>query len=293
MRSFLCLLAVAFLTSDMALKGQPPPQETAPPPLDELAHAVLFLRAPEAPKADKSGRAKPGLVHIGTGFLVNLDSRLFLVTAEHVAKRMNLSSSVTFAGGKGEPVNIPLRSVAGDRPIRWVVHETADVAVLPLGPAAEVEKLLLPRALPPRYFSKELVAPPRNRPLTTIGFPLGLGAMERGPDDKLSPLSRESKPASGLITLKRFDTKKPSVFFLLDSPTIGGFSGSPVLITPGAFSHGSGLAISAAVLCVGLVHGTIHDQVGGLAAIVPVAFIAETLEKAHISDEAARFKLFR
>ena len=287
------LLAATILTISLALEGQAPPPETPPPTLDELARAVLFLQAPETPKAGKSTRPKPGLIHIGTGFLVELDSRPFLVTAEHVAKRMGPTSSVTFAGDRGEPVTIALPSLVGDRPIRWVVHDTADVAVLPLRPAPDVERAFLPRALPPRYFSRELAAPPRNRPLTTIGFPLGLGAIERGPDDKLSPLSRESKPASGLITLNRFDTKKPSVFFLLDSPTIGGFSGSPALITPGSFSDGPGLAMSATVLCVGLVHGTIQDEQGGLAAIVPASFIVETLEKALASDEAARFRLFR
>ena len=293
MRSRFSVLATTILTTSLALEGQTPPPEAPPPTLEALARAILFLQAPEAPKAGTLGRPKAGLIHIGTGFLIDLNSRPFLVTAEHVAKRMGPTSSVTFAGDRDERVTIALPSLVGDRPIRWIVHGTADVAVLPLRPAPEVERALLPRALPLRYFSRELAAPPRNRPLTTIGFPLGLGAIERGPDDKLSPLSRESKPSSGLITLKRFDTKKPSVFFLLDSPTIGGFSGSPVLITPGAFSEGPGITMSATVLCVGLVHGTIQDQQGGLAAIVPTAFIVETLEKAYASDEAARFKLFR
>jgi hypothetical protein len=62
---------------------------------------------------------------------------------------------------------------------------------------------------------------------------------------------------------------------------------------PGAFFHSQGIAASEGAFCVGLVHGTIRDKQGGLAAIVPSAYILETLNRALAQAEASRFKMFR
>src|SRR5262249_37324433 len=146
---------------------------------------------------------------------------------------------------------------------KWTVHETSDVAAIHLNPAKALYDLILPRAILSDYLFGRLEAPPRERPVLTIGFPRGLGAVFRGPGGKLSPISRQSNAVSGLITLRRFDTKTPSTFFLLDSPSIGGFSGSPVFITAGTWSAPLGLASSRHTALIGLIHGTVNDDQDG------------------------------
>jgi len=133
-----------------------------------------------------------------------------------------------------------------------------------------------------RLFISKLEAPPRSRIVTVVGFPLGLGVRFTGPDSKISPVSQEAKPSSGLITLNRFDTKTPCDVFLLDNPGIGGFSGAPLFILPGTYTQGPGIAFSRTTLFVGLMHGTVADKTGGkLAVVVPSSFVVETLKEAY------------
>lgn len=244
--------------------------------VEDAARAVVFLHAPAA---SKKGGPQDSM-EIGTGFLANLDGRLFLITADHVASLMNQNSSVTIAGAGDAIQNIPIAQFIGvSGPPKWHRHRVADVAVIEAKPASTLRTELLARALPPKMFVSKLEAPPRNRPLTVVGFPLGLGVVFTGPGQKISAISKESKAASGLLTLPRSDTKKPTEFFVLDNPSVGGFSGSPVFILPASFSDGASMVMSATTLVVGLIHGTASDETGGkFALVVPSSFITETLE---------------
>lgn len=243
----------------------------------QVARAVVFLHVPS------TAAAGDGSEEIGTGFLVEINDRVFLVTASHVAKLMSSKASLTLGveNDAARTIGVAELTSSAAEP-NWIVHPVADVAVLPLRLVPAVTPVFAGRGLPPVVFVSRLEAPPRDRPLTVFGFPLGLGAVFVGPDRKISAISKESKAASGLITLPRFDTKKPTEFFVLDSPSVGGFSGGPVVILPAAFPQGAGIAFSAATLVVGLVHGTASDQTGGkLALVVPSAFITQTLEAAY------------
>ncbi len=257
------ILASLFITQEV--------KELSP---QAAAQAVVLLHSQQA----------SGATSLGSGFLANLNGQLFLITAEHVAKGLSPNAMVTFGDAKDIATTIPLSQLVGGTGLRWTFHGLADVAATRIKPPANIAVLLLPRALQAGVFIRNLEVPDRNRPLTTIGYPLGLGGLLLGPDKRVSPLSRESKPASGLLTLPRADTKQAVVTFLLDSPSIGGFSGAPVFLFPAAFSQGAGISFSAGSFCVGLVHGTWSDNTGGkLAAIVPVAFIVETLERAYVA----------
>lgn len=255
------------------------PAEASAPQLsvDQVARAVVFLRVPSTKQP--GGQA----VEIGSGFLVAINERLFLVSAAHVAALMSSKASITMGVENDTARTIEITALTGlpgNPP--WVAHPVADVAVLPLRPSADLKALLASRALPPSVFISKLEAPPRDRPLTVVGFPLGLGVVFTGPGGKISPITRESKAASGLLTLPRADTKRPTEFFVLDSPGVGGFSGGPVFILPSAFSQGAGIVFSAATLFVGLVHGTASDETGGkFALVVPSAFVTQTLERAY------------
>lgn len=238
----------------------------------QAAQSVVLLHA----KAATGGQI------IGTGFLVQLPGQLFLVTAEHVARDLGPAPQLTFAAEGDLARTVALKDAAGGTQLGWLFHGEADVAVLPLRGSSEIVGILGNRALQPPHLISQLEAPNRERVLTTVGFPLGLGGLTLGPDQRVSPLSRESRAASGLLTLARFDTKKPTIFFVLDNPSIGGFSGAPVLMLPGTVVSRDSFGFTPPIgFCMGLVHGTIGDGTGGkLAAVVPVAYITQTLEKA-------------
>jgi hypothetical protein len=249
-------------------------------PIDQVARTVVFLHVPSTKQPGGKG------LEFGSGFLVAVNERLFLVTAGHVATLMSGKASITMSVENDAAKTIgvsDLTGASGDP--KWIVHAVADVAVLPLHPASDLKALLTSRALLPPVLISKLEAPPRDRPLTVIGFPLGLGVLFTGPGGKISPVTRESKAASGLLTLPRLDTKKPTEFFVLDSPSVGGFSGAPVFILPSAFSQGPGIVFSATTLFVGLVHGTASDDTGGkFALVVPSAFVTQTLQRAYEAE---------
>jgi hypothetical protein len=159
--------------------------------------------------------------------------------------------------------------------------------------------------LPRKLFSSDNDAPSRERPLTTLGFPLGLGVQEHfspehpltalglslppGTQEHFSPITRDSQPASGLITLPRADTHAPATFYLLENPSVAGFSGAPVFLFPKPFASNNGAIVMqrvgpgspTTVLCVGIVHGTMSDETGGkMSAVTPSKYVLETMDKA-------------
>jgi hypothetical protein len=262
-------------------------------PLEILAAAVAFIQTPKPQVVQVDGKSfevylKPIeggsptrqlQFETGTGFFVANDEMLFLVTAKHVAVATSKETTLTIRVENDEPMSFPISKLTGrDELPRWTMHDKADVAVLRLNPVADLLPRLQKHFLHVNSLQSELAAPERTRSLTTLGFPMGLGVTE-----KFSPISRDAHAASGLLSLSALNRNDPGTYFLLDSPSIGGFSGSPVCIMPGAYVSGASLvfATGGGPQCIGLVSGTISDNTGGkMAAIVPSAFILETLTKA-------------
>ena len=259
-------------------------------PLETLAAAVAFIQTPKIQVVQVDGKPhevflkapgdkepKPSVqTDTGTGFFVIKGEVLFLVTARHVSQTTSPISTVTIRTEKDKPASFPMSDLTGDeKPLNWIAHDQADVAALKLNPKQSLAPHLEKHFLSVEIFQEELAAPSRSRELTTLGFPLGLGIGER-----FSPLSRESRPASGLLTLGTLTKDDLGTYFLLDSPSIGGFSGSPVCALPGAYMTGSSIIVGSGLQCFGLVHGTVSDSTGGkMAAIVPSAFLRQLLAK--------------
>jgi hypothetical protein len=85
--------------------------------------------------------------------------------------------------------------------------------------------------------------------------------------------------ASGLLRVKLPNAKTEITLFVLDKPSIGGYSGAPVFLLPWPYADSAMLKMidmaspDARPKCVGIVSGTISDETGGkLAAIVPSVF---------------------
>ena len=180
------------------------------------------------------------------------------------------------------PFSFALSDIAvGSSALEWVPHPEADIAVLRL----MVKKDFAEAHLKNRFLGSDLLAPrdpppSRSIPYVVLGFPVGLGVR-----DSFSPLSRKTKLSSGYVNFPRADTKTmASTFLVAQDPSVGGYSGAPLLDVGLSYSEPGNVTIRGATLrLLGLMHGTISDGTGGkMAAIVPSYFILETLKEAAV-----------
>ena len=152
---------------------------------------------------------------------------------------------------------------------KFVNHPTADLAFAKIQVTTTNQAYLQNRCFP--YDHIELSASPISKDieLTSIGFPLGLGAV--GP--KFSPLTFRTFVSSPQITLPRFDNKVNCDFIILELPSIGGYSGGP-LFDLGYIKSAVMTMTKEKTILYGIVHGTISDTTGGkLAAITPLKYL--------------------
>lgn len=224
-------------------------------------------------KKTKSNPEPLNLFSSGSGFFVNKGKDLYLVTASHVSRGIPFGSKATLYGSNGVPLTYDLSELAGMQVPKWIFHNEADVAVLPISPQENFRAAI--RAVSYDQLKKDNSAPGLDIYLTTVGFPLELGVK-----DKFSPIVKVSHPASALFRHPRFDNNTEASFFILDDPSVAGFSGAPVFKLPrikiGVMSSGQG-----AFECVGIVHGTFNDPTGGkFAAILPAFYIVATIDMA-------------
>jgi hypothetical protein len=206
-------------------------------------------------------------VFLGSGFFVRENGLVYLVTAEHVARATYQNCKVRVKAKTDNYLEFDFKEVALSE---WVILNESDVAIVGIQPNIELNNKLDLFAIPVNMLESELVAPQKNDEVNSLGFPLGLGA------DDFSPISLSSHPASSLITQRRADNNQKSTFFILDSPSIPGLSGGPVIskLTPplGVVNFATKIKV------IGLVHGVKSDNTGGkLSLIVPSYFILKAL----------------
>ncbi len=230
--------------------------------LDQLSITVVYLRQDN---------------RIGTGFLIADSNSAYLVTAKHVASFLKPESVGTVGDSNYVPYSFSLADVTPQSPtLDWKFHQEADIALLRLLLHGKAGEQLSGRFIPLGMIEQKLTPPQRKRPLVAMGFPLALGTRIH-----FSPITSESKAASGLVRIKPDSLEPEQTFFLLDKPSIGGFSGAPVFLMPWPYSDSPALTMpeyGTRAQCVGIVKGTISDDTGGkLAAIVPVYYVLETI----------------
>ena len=205
----------------------------------------------------------------GTGVLViRSDHRLFLVTARHVAADLGMTARLVTGEDGGQPRVIRLAALTKPNLIGWRFHQSSDIAAIELDEGSVQQQLL------PKSFVEETMLiptePSRDLILEVLGFPFGVGAQP-----VFSPVSRQTRIASGRLGFANGETA-----FLLQDPSIQGFSGAPVfdfgnpIMQPGQMVVRSG-----GVTCVGFVSATISDDTGGkLAKVVPSWVAADWLK---------------
>lgn len=204
---------------------------------------------------------------IGTAIFITKNNEPYLLTAAHVVRNMNVKAYAILSDINGVPTKVLLSDLLGGA--SFTKHATADLAKAKINITAINSPHLMGRCFP--YEQIDLTNNPISKDieLTTIGFPLGLGAVGA----KFSPLTYRSYVASPVITLPRFDNKFISDFIILELPSVGGYSGGPTFDL-GYIISGSMTTTKKHTILHGIVHGTITDQTGGkLAAITPCKYL--------------------
>lgn len=259
---------------------------------DNAAKPIVFLYGPVPEKLKHEGKEYEIWLYdpntnkriplekrmSGTGVIVGYQNETYLVTAKHVAQKTSIAWSAIISGPNDLAVAFPFMDFTGyTKDLPWVTHPVADVAVLRLKDGSKYCKSGMLHRFDISVFVRTEEAPGREKVLTILGFPLALGIGQ-----KISPLEKETKAASGLYDIPN-GPNTITVFFLSD-PSIEGYSGAPVFSFPMVIG-GGGTTIrvdSGQTLCYGLVSGTLSDRTGGkLAQVVPSSQICETILRAH------------
>ena len=214
----------------------------------------------------------------GSGFVVVSSNIAYLITAKHVATRMTPACQVVMQGDRQEPLRFQLSSITGQPAIRWLHHTNADISIHPL-PTVTTQGMvaLSRRALPLEVLEAERNLPSRDIEVTVLGFPLGLGAQ-----GQFIPISRASNVASGMLN------DANGFFFLLQDPSVSGYSGGPLVQLGGprfvaTGSQPSSFAmVTGGIRCWGFVSGTFSDNTGGkMSRITPSCYAVELVRKAQ------------
>lgn len=225
---------------------------------DALSNVVCNIRIPLA----------NGEEEIGTAVFIQKENDIYLLTASHVITNLNPQAYAIISDPNSIPQVVLLSILLGGT--TFTHHPQADLAKAKIFLNIGNEAYFNGRCFPYNQIdiSNNLIS--KDVELTTIGFPLGLGSL--GP--KFSPLTYRSYASSPMITLSRFDNKIPCDFLILESPSIGGYSGGP-LFDLGYVIVGTSMTTKEKTILHGLVHGTIPDITGGkLAAITPCKYLA-------------------
>jgi hypothetical protein len=228
---------------------------------DDTFRVVFNLRTP----------ANSTQFDVGSGvFVARNGDNLFLVTATHVARTCTAATELILSDHTGNATGLRLLDFNAD--LAWQHHSVADISVLQVIPDAALAPHLEGRFLSYDHFHLDRTPVSRDFELTSVGFPNGLGA--RG---MFSPLTYRSYASSAFITMNRADTKTPCDFFMLENPSMGGYSGCPVFDL-GYMVVGSMTTTKERTVCYGIMHGTVSDTTGGkLAAVTPSHYLRDLL----------------
>lgn len=218
---------------------------------------------------------------LGSGFFLIRGLDVYLITAEHVARFLKSKSEVKYLNIDGLKKETTIQDLTPDKTdlkkLNWIRHPKADIAILHLGIYDNVVKDI--GMLDYEFLAEALKAPNRLNDLTIMGYPLGLGVTPLS----ISPITRNTRSASDIVYFGRFDNGVINPFIVTDDPSIGGFSGGPVLEIRKAGNGKSiqGEKVKVSPTLIGLVHGNLASNTpGNFAAIVPAFQILETIKLA-------------
>lgn len=202
--------------------------------------------------------------NIGTGFFVSpIPQKLYLITANHVAKNLNEATLVHFSGKNGT-ISRLLKAIKHNNPV--ISHKSADVSAVEINIMAFYSLNTDCVIYDASIINKSKIANlSRDTELTSIGFPNGLGISL-----KFEPLTFRSYAASNIIKNVSIDSGYVSDVFFLENAGCGGYSGCPVIDL--GYRVDGLMTQTSSTFIYGIMHGTMSDVTGGKMAVVTPAY---------------------
>jgi hypothetical protein len=199
----------------------------------------------------------------GTGFLLSSNNQFFLVTAKHVADCLTFENSEIFFRDSANHTSIgyKIKELIA-RPLVSIFNDNSDFFLLKLEPLdLKSYSILKNSSMDIGMLAYDRESINRNVDVLVMGYPLF-------DLNNFNPITFKSCFSSSLINIKMENFKKPFLCYLLENPSMEGFSGGPVFVgvQDRATTH------LQKTLIVGLVTGTTLDKTGGKFAIITPAF---------------------
>lgn len=210
----------------------------------------------------KNGKS---MLNIGTGFFLCSDQqKLFLITASHVAKKFNDSTTVYLAG-KNNIIKQSLTTIKSSNPI--IYHKNADVCAIEVNitiyNSLGADCIVYPTSIIDKNKIENLS---RDYELTSMGFPNGLGI-----GLNFEPLTFRSYAASNIVkNASGLDGGYKSDVFFMENASCGGYSGCPVIDL--GYRVDGFMIQTGETFIYGIMHGTLSDDTGGKMAVVTPAY---------------------
>ena len=206
---------------------------------------------------------------LGTGSFIEKDNKFYILTASHVISSNTPVTHIKLSDVNKKCVSLSLTQLNKNQ--KWLSHPIADMCVFEID--SSNNDWIKTRSFPYNQCSLNMNGFNRDIELTTVGFPCGLGASSH-----FSPLTFRSFPSIEVISLMRFDLPIVSDFFLLEDPSIGGYSGGPVFDL-GYKVDGLITQTKEETILYGIMHGFIGNGTTGgeMAAVTPISYLKDLI----------------
>mgnify|MGYP004650322013 CR=1 FL=1 len=207
---------------------------------------------------------------LGTGTFIAKDGRFYILTAEHVINNAIKAEYIILCDSNMTPQKVDLTQLNIN--YSWKIHSVADMAVMEIDSLAN--QWILSRAIPYDHCEVSMFGLDRDTEVTTVGFPCGLGIK-----NVFAPLTFRSFPASEVLQLNRIDKKGIITdVFLLEDPSIGGYSGGPVFDLAYKVDYNMTQTKDKTRL-YGIMHGYIGYSVSGghMSFVTPISYLKQLI----------------
>jgi hypothetical protein len=184
-----------------------------------VKQSVVFLGR-LVPKTDPKGEpvpaSEPVPAYVGTGFLVQVEQLLYLVTAKHMVEGFGPNDPMfVFVNDKnGKLANISDQVIRTQLNVEWFKSSSADLAILPFGTRSDFDVTLIPEAA---FLTSDNVLELQD--VFFMSYQSGIQD-----ESRITPIARR-----GMVSIRNEDGT-----FYLDAFAFPGNSGSPVFIKPSA-----------------------------------------------------------
>lgn len=218
---------------------------------EELYDKVVLLK-------EKSGTGE----RYGTGFILTSNNGFFLITAKHVADSLHTEiAEIYFRDSSKKAIGYKVKRFIASKPVVQF-NEQSDFFILRLDPFDSTSTKILKKAsLDAKSIANNRESLDRKFEVVVFGYPIF-------DFDNFTPITFKSHFSSSLMNIYMKDLPKPCYCYLLENPSMSGFSGGPVFI---GVKDRATMQMNA-TLIIGIVTGTTYDKTGGKFAVITPTF---------------------